>query len=149
MSRSALAIAFVLSAAAAPAVAGVYTDDMSRCLVESTSAEEKIKLVRWITVGMLQHPAVSELGKATPEDIEKSNASVGALFMRLLTEVCKEKSAKAIKYEGPAAIQVSFTVLSQVAAAELFSEPKVQAVMAGLEKHVDSKKIEALAEGSK
>jgi hypothetical protein len=126
------------------AYAGVYADDMSRCLVEQTSKEDKAILVRWVFVALSQNPAVSSLSKATPADIETSNAAVGALFMRLLTEACLDKTKTAIKYEGPAAMQASFTVLGQAASLELFSDPKVRGVMEGLMKHLNKDKLEKL-----
>ncbi len=76
--------------------------------------------------------------------MEEANATTGALFMRLLTESCKDKAKKALVYEGPASIQLSFTVLGQVAAGELFSSPEVKEAMSGLEKSVDNKKLEQL-----
>jgi len=112
--------------------------------VEATSKEDKATLVRWIFVALSQNPSISSLSTATAADIDKYDAAVGALFMRLLTDACVDKTKKAIKYEGPAAIQASFEVLGRVASSELFSDPKVSAVMAGLEKYVDTKKLETL-----
>jgi hypothetical protein len=141
--KSLVAVA-LLGGCAEPALAGLYTDDLSRCLVENTSAADKITLVQWIVVAISQHPAVSSLNKATDADIDKTNAAVGALLMRLLTDTCVEKSKKAIQYEGAAAIQSSFMVLGQVAAADLFADSSVKKVMAGLGKYVDEKKLQAL-----
>ena len=56
--------------------------------------------------------------------------------MRLLTESCKDAATTALKFEGPATLQLSFQVLGQVAGAELFSNPQVAAVMADLDKHM-------------
>ncbi len=128
--------------------AGVYTDDMSRCLVEASSKEDKATLMRWMFVALSQNSSISSLSKATGADIDKSNAAVGALFMRLLTVDCVDKTKKAIKYEGGAAMQASFEVLGRVASAELFSDPKVNAVMAGLDKFVDTKKLEMLKDSA-
>ena len=80
----------------------------------------------------------------TAADIDAANQVTGILFMKLLTESCKTQTQKALRFEGPATIQLSFTVLGQVAGAELFSNPVVAKNMADLEKFVDSKKIEAL-----
>jgi hypothetical protein len=142
---------FVLAASllygqTAPAVAGIYTDDLSRCLVESTSKADQATLVQWVVVAILQHPAVATLGKTTDLDIDKANAAAGDLFMRLLTDACLEKSKKAIKYEGQAAIQAAFSVLGQVAMQDLFTDERVKKVMAGLKEHVDAKKLAALNE---
>ena len=66
--------------------------------------------------------------------------------MKLLTETCLDTSKKAIKYEGPAAIQLSFQVRGQVASMEIFSNPNVAGAVAGLEKYTDKKRLEALRE---
>lgn len=73
-----------------------------------------------------------------------ANASTGALVMRLLTDSCKEKTKKALKYEGPATIQLSFQVLGQVAAGELFSSPEVQKAISGMQGHIDKTKLDEL-----
>ena len=69
-----------------------------------------------------------------------------ALFTKLLTETCVETSKKAIKCEGPVAIQAAFQVLGQVAAGERFAHPDVTRVMSGLEEFLDGKKLEALVQ---
>jgi hypothetical protein len=126
--------------------AGVYTDDLTKCLVESTSQDDRQTLVKWIFAAMAQHPAVSSMIAVSEGDVDKANAATGALFMRLLTEACTDATKKAIKYEGALAIQSSFGVLGQVATSELFSDQSVQKVLAGLEKYTDQKKIAALKE---
>jgi hypothetical protein len=138
------AAAIGLIALGSPAFAGVYTDDLSRCLVEKTTTEDKTALVQWIFVAMAQHPSVSALQKVTPADVKSYNSKAGALFTKLLTETCVETSKKAIKYEGAVAIQSAFQVLGQAAAGELFVHPDVTKVMSGLEEFLDTKKLEAL-----
>lgn len=140
------ASALCLLAAGSPASAGVYGDDLSRCLVEKTTTADKTLLVQWIFVAMAQHPSVSTMTRITPEDIERNNKQAAELLTRLLTETCVEQAKKAIKYEGGVAIQTSFQVFGQSAARELFADPNVTKVMTGLEQFVDTKKIEALAQ---
>jgi predicted GNAT family N-acyltransferase len=140
------ASALCLLAAGTPALAGVYGDDLSRCLVEKTTTEDKTLLVQWIFVAMAQHPSVSAMTRITPEDIERNSKQAAQLLTRLLTETCTEQAKKAIKYEGGMALQMSFQVFGQSAARELFADSNVTKVMAGLEKFVDAKKIEALAQ---
>jgi hypothetical protein len=126
--------------------AGVFTDDLSRCLVDKTTLEDKTVLVQWIFVAMAQHPSVASMTKVTADDVKVNNQRVGALFMRLLTESCVDVSKKAIKNEGAVAIQSAFQVLGQAAAGELFVHPDVTKVMAGLEQFLDAKKLESLAQ---
>lgn len=136
----------LLSANIAPASAGLYTDDLSRCLVEKSTKEDKATLVNWVVAAITQHPSVAVVGKTSAADLEKVNTAAGALFMRLLTESCVEQTKKALKYEGPSAMQTSFGVLGQVATADIFGDANVQSVLSRLESHMDKKKLEALKE---
>ena len=139
------ALAVLFAVAASPTVyASPYSDDLSKCLVESSSAEEKNLLARWMFVAMSVHPAVRDLSKVTPEDREKSNKAMGDLVTTLLTDRCHDKADKAVRYEGLLAIQTSFQVLGQVAAQALFLDKDVAAVLSGLGEHVDSKKLNQL-----
>lgn len=136
--------ALCLALAAGSAHAGLYTDELSKCLVESTDQADRTALVRWMFVSASAHPAVASISSATPKDLEVANETIGKLFMRLLTGTCVESTKKAIKYEGPAAIAGAFEVLGRVAGAELFSSPEVATAMTGLQKYVDEKQLEAL-----
>lgn len=138
------AIAAVILAQAPFAQAGIYTDQLSQCLVESTTVEDRNKLVTWMFVAISSHPAVQHIATVKDEDRERANASMGQLMMQLMTESCGEHTKKAIKYEGNAAVEAAFSVLGQVAGREIFASPQVAASLSGLEKHVDAKKLEAL-----
>ncbi len=122
--------------------AGLFTDDLSRCLVSSTSAADKISLVKWMFTAAALHPAVSSIASVSKEQLDEANKKTAQLFEKLLTKSCREQTIKAVKNEGTAAIQSGFQVLGQVAARELFTSPEVAAGMAGLEKHFDAKKLE-------
>lgn len=122
--------------------AGMYTDDLARCLVSSTTADDKVSLVVWMFSAASLHPAVSSIATVTKQQLDVSNKKTAELFVKLISETCKEQAQKAVKYEGQVAIQASFQVLGQVAAAELFSNPQVTASMAELDKYVDKAKLE-------
>ena len=124
--------------------AGLYTDDLSRCLVESTTTEDKLSLVRWMFAAATLHPAVKSLAAISDKQRDEANKRVGELFIKLVTESCRDKAQKAVSYEGGMAIQGSFQILGQVAARELFASPEVSAGMAGLDKYIDKKKLETV-----
>lgn len=140
-SFSALVVALSYSISAH---AGLYSDDLSRCLVEQTTKEDRTQLVRWMFAAAAAHPAVAAIAKVTPQQQEQSNKVIGDLIMKLLTESCLEKAKKAMTYEGPATIQTSFSVLGQVAAGELFASPEVAKILGGLDKYTDKKKLDEL-----
>lgn len=136
--------AISLLAMASTSSAGTHTDELSRCLVEKTSAEDKNLLVRWIFVAMAQHPSVSSMTKITAAQVDDNNKAAAGLFTQLLTETCLEESKKAMKNEGGVALQQAFQVLGQVAGQDLMSAPEVANMMAGLTKYIDEKKLDAL-----
>jgi len=144
--RSIFCAVLVLLVFGAPARAGVYGDDLARCLVESTSQQDRIALVRWMFVAASQHPAVQPISNVTGEQLDDANKTIAELFMGLLLESCRTQTEKALKYEGASTIETAFSVLGQVAGQELFASPEVAAGMAGLEKHLDSEKLQALVD---
>lgn len=123
---SALFIVFSLTAAA-PAPAGLYSDDLARCLVSATSAEDKLGLIRWVVVQITRHPNVSDLTRLTPEKEKQANLELARMFERLITDSCRAQSQAAFRYEGQDAFKASFEVLGTVAMQELVSHKDVDA----------------------
>lgn len=126
-----------------PVRAGVYSDDLSRCLIESSSAQDKIVLVRWMFTSMSLHPAVEPISSVSQEDFEQTSREMAQLFQRLLTEDCSEEAAKAIRYEGMAALGAGFSAFGNVAGQELFAHPKVNAGLSTLTKYLDEQKLQS------
>ena len=139
-----LSMAVILSIATTKAVAGPYTDELSKCLVDSTSVQDRIDLVKWMFSAASLHPAVQSISSVTAEQLDDANKVVADLVVNLLTESCKQETENALKYEGDVTIEASFRVLGQVAGRELFSSPEVAEAMTGLEKHLDEDKLKTL-----
>ena len=126
------------------AEAGPYTDDLSKCMVQSTTANDRLGLVRWMFSAAATHPAVKSIVFVSEQQLDDANKTVAELFMKLLTVSCRQQTQRALKYEGIRALQSSGEVLGRIAGQELFSSPEVQAGMAGLDKYFDSEKLESL-----
>lgn len=143
---TALSLAFVLASPAANA--GVYGDDLSRCLVSSTNDGDKRLLVEWIFGSIALHRDVAKYVSMPEEEREALDRDTAALFMRLLTETCQPQARDAVKYEGAGAIGTAFQLLGQVAAQGIFSDPSVAAGTQRLLQHVDEARMqEALGVG--
>lgn len=127
--------------------AGVYSDELAKCLVSSTTKADRVELVKWMFSAASAHPAVKTISSITPAQLDEANKNVAHLFMRLTTESCLEQTKNAIAYEGALAFQSSFEVLGQVAGQEMFASPEVEAGMAGLEKHLDEEKLSVIFSG--
>lgn len=143
-SIAALALLFTCLAAAPAAQAGVYTDDLSKCLVKSANPDDQKDLILWIFAAMSAHPAVKPYSNMAEPQREVFNKQAGALMQRLLTVDCRTEAVASLKYEGAQALPAAFSVLGQVAMRGLMSDPSVTKGIAGLSAGIDNAKIEAL-----
>lgn len=125
-----------------PAQAGMYGDDLSKCLVRSTTDQQKATLVEWVFAIAALHPSVKPLSSVSEAQRTALNKSVADLFTTLLTDTCRKETQDAVKYEGPAAIQTSFSVLGQVAMTNLFADPGVAQGMSAFAQYLDKAKFE-------
>ena len=121
--------------------AGVYSDDLSRCLVESSTPTDKSVLVKWMFTSMALHPDVAAMAKVSEAQRLESSKAAADMFTKLMTQTCLDQAKKAIKYEGAVAIQQGFAVFGQVAGQELFANPNVATALAGLGEHIDNDKL--------
>jgi len=134
----------VSTLAAAPVHAGPYSDDLSKCLVESTTLDDKAALINWMFAALSRHPAVQFGHGLTDEQIDVFDRRMAAMFNKLLTETCLPQTEKGIRYEGATVLQTSFKVFGEVAARELFANDRVKATMEGFAKYLDKDKLQTL-----
>ncbi len=126
--------------------AGVHTNNLSECLVDSTSRLDRLALVNWLYSAASFHPAVKSIASVSRDQLDTANKNSAELFVRLLTESCKEESERALKLEGHASIRDSFNVLGQVASEELFSDSEVLTAASGLDKYLDKQRLRGLVQ---
>lgn len=123
--------------------AGPYSDDLSKCIIESTTVNDRAAFVNWIFSAASLHPAVKSIAAVPKEQMAAANRQTGEMVMKILTESCPKQAEKAIRYEGASALETSFEALGQVAGQELFSSPEVAAGMAGLVEYLDENRLKA------
>lgn len=133
----------MIAGGAGPAAAGMYGDQLSKCLVESTSQKDRTVLIRWVFAAMASHPEVSSLAAISDARGAELNREAGALFTKLLSESCASETRQALKAEGNGVMESSFNVLGQIAMQGLMTDPAVASYMAGLEAGIDGEKLEA------
>ncbi len=120
--------------------AGPYSDDLTKCIVNSTK-NERIMLVKWMFAVMSSHPALKPMASVSEKQCKEANKQVAELFMNIFTKSCRQQAQKAMEYEGEIAIKQSFGILGQVAMKEIFSNPDVNSSASGFLKYIDEKKL--------
>jgi hypothetical protein len=66
------------------------------------------------------------------------------IFETLLTDACRDETAKAVKYEGAEALKGSFKVLGEIAMNTLVTNPKVAAESQAFAQYLDEAKLKAV-----
>jgi len=123
----------------APAIAGVYSDDLGKCLVSSTSSVDKTVLVQWMFAALSAGPAVKPMSNVTPKQQDEYNQKAAALMQRLAIQDCHQQTIDAFKNEGPSSLELAFGMLGRISARSLMSDPAVTSDMQGLGKYLDKK----------
>lgn len=118
--------------------AGPFADELSKCLVRSSTPADKAVLVRWMFSMMALHPEVSQLATVQPARRKELNQQMAALLQSLLTKSCNQEARAAFQHEGQGIFEASFNVLGQTAGRELFTDPGVAAGLAELGGFVDA-----------
>lgn len=131
----------------APASAGPYADDLSKCLVSSTTDAEKTQLVKWVFAAISLNKDVAPFVNMPPDVRSRLNKDTAQIYMRLLTDSCKGQTHDTFKYEGQTAIEAAFQLLGEIASQEMFSDPAVAAGMEGFIKYFDKDKLGAVLQG--
>ena len=147
--RTLLIATATLALGAATAHAGPDGDALAKCLVDSSSVEDRTAIVRWVFTAVAAHPAVKQMANVTDEQREATGKAMGELITRLLALTCKDATAKAVEHEGLSTVDTSFALLGQAAIQDMFGDPGVSAVLSGMEKYVDVKKLGHLDSGDK
>jgi len=129
-------------------VAGPFADDMGKCLVRSTSPEDRTVLVKWIFSVIALHPDLQSMSSISAKQRDTVNKNGAALFQRLLLDSCRTETQQAVQNEGPQTIQYAFQILGQVATRGLFTDPHVTAGLKDLGKDLDEAKLKSLLAGT-
>ncbi|OHC99992.1 MAG: hypothetical protein A3H25_11310 [Sphingomonadales bacterium RIFCSPLOWO2_12_FULL_63_15] len=127
--------------------AGLYQDDLSRCIVAAAKAEDRTALLRWVFAAMATNPTIQDMTRVAPEQAAALSANTAKLMQRLLLVDCRKQAVDAIKYEQGGAIQHAFGTLGQIAMSDLMREDSTSAYMGSLDQHLDKAKwAELMAE---
>jgi len=146
MLRSAAALALVVTLAGAGAArAGVYSDDLGKCLVRSATPADQSGFMVWLFAAMGAHPSVKAYSNMTEAQRTAATKRAAELMQRLLTVDCRKESVAAIRYEGQDGLGQSFSLLGQVAMRGLMGDPAVAKNLESLGTFVDKSSLEALA----
>ncbi|BBB29390.1 hypothetical protein [Neptunomonas japonica] len=124
--------------------AGIFSDDLTRCLTEKTTSSDKTLIMKWMYAGMSKHPEISSSSTITDKQAQHLNQRTAELVVDLMTKRCTATAKKALKYEDKAAFVAAFQVLGKVAMKELMRNKEVNAHIGGIGKYISKEALETL-----
>jgi hypothetical protein len=101
-------------------------------MVRSATRADRTVFLKWLFASIALHPEIEAMVTISPGQCDEINKNAGALFMRLLTESCRDD------------MQQAFQVFGQAAATDLLGNPRTAEGMKGIDKYLDAEKLQAL-----
>jgi hypothetical protein len=138
------AFALLLIGTGSSAQAGVFTDDLSRCLVTKSTQSDRDAFMAWMFSAVSANPALQKFTTLDRAKRDQIAADAAVVFQRLLIVDCRKEAVAALKAEGEDALTQSFGQLGQAATQQMFQSPQAQAELESLGKNFDKQKLKAL-----
>lgn len=123
------------------AIAGPTVDQLSNCLVKSSTATDKKTVLQWTFVALSTHPDLKAYSNVTDVQKEQLDKSLATVLQRILVEQCSSQTKAVIAAEGVQAVGDSFQELGQITGEEILKNPEVKGQLKGVIRYVDLNKL--------
>ncbi|WP_425917210.1 hypothetical protein [Acinetobacter sp. TSRC1-2] len=123
------------------AIAGPTVDQLSNCLVKSTTATDKKTVLQWTFVALSTHPDLKAYSNVTDVQKDQLDKNLATVLQRILVEQCSSQTKAVIAAEGVQAVGDSFQELGQITGEEILKNPEVKGQLKGVIRYVDLNKL--------
>jgi len=136
-----LFIGATLLGASQIALAGPKVDQLSNCLMKSTTATDKTVVLQWTFVALGNHPDLKAFSNVTATQKEALDKNLATVLQRILVEQCSAQTKAVIQTEGLQAVGDSFQELGSITGEEILKTPEIKQQLNGVLKYVDLNKL--------
>lgn len=140
LSRSVLMAMAVLGTTQV-AMAGATVDQLSACLVKSTTTTDKTAVLQWTFAALAAHPDLKVYSNVTEEQRIQLDKNVAQVLQRILVEQCSTQTKAVIQAEGLQAVGDSFQELGSITGEEIIKNPEVKQQLKGVVRYLDLNKL--------
>ena len=116
---------------------GQYSDKFANCLMQKTTARDKIVLVRWAFSALAHHSALRDEFNIPKSKFTKHEIAVADYVQYILGTVCFKETKNVLKYEGDEAFLKGFELLGEIAFLSLTNETAVAEALENYVIHID------------
>ncbi len=123
--------------------AGQYVDQLSQCLVNATSEQDRSTVVQWMFVALSAHPDLKGFSNVNPEQKDQLDRKLAAVLQNTIADKCQAQTKAVIQNEGIQAVGESFQALGQITGKAILNDPAVNAQLRGAIRYIDLNRIAA------
>ncbi|WP_407303557.1 hypothetical protein [Acinetobacter sp.] len=131
----------ILLGAAQVSIAGPTVEQLSDCLVKSTTATDKKTVLQWTFVALSTHPDLKSFSQVTDVQKEQLDKSLATVLQHILVEQCSAQTKAVIQAEGLQAVGDSFQELGRTTGEAIVKNPEVNQQLKGVLRYVDLNKM--------
>lgn len=133
--------AMTLLGATQVSIAGPTVDQLSECLMKSTTVTDKTTVLQWTFVALGNHPDLKAFSNVTASQKEALDKNLATVLQRILVEQCSAQTKAVIAAEGVQAVGDSFQELGRITGEEILENPEVKSQLKGVLRYVDLNKL--------
>lgn len=122
-------------------LAGPTVDQLSNCLMKSTTPTDKTVVLQWTFVALGNHPDLKAFSNVTATQKEALDKNLATVLQRILVEQCSAQTKAVIQTEGLQAVGDSFQELGSITGEEILKTPEIKQQLNGVLKYVDLNKL--------
>lgn len=138
---AALCVAAALSVTVQTTNAGASVDQLSNCLVKSTTATDKTAVLQWTFAALSAHPDLKQFSNVTEAQKTQLDKNLAQVLQRILVEQCSAQTKAVIQAEGMQAVGESFQELGSITGDEILKKPEIKQQLQGILRYVDLNKL--------
>jgi hypothetical protein len=133
--------AFTLCGMAMTTQASPAQDQLSQCLIQSTTAADKTSVLQWTFAALSTHPDLKAFAQVSDAQKEQLDQNFAAVLQRIVVEQCSTQAKAVIQEDGVEGIGSSFQELGQITGEEILKNPEIKAQLKGVLRYVDLNKL--------
>ena len=120
---------------------GASVDQLSNCLVKSTTATDKTAVLQWTFAALSAHPDLKQFSNVTETQKIQLDKNLAQVLQRILVEQCSAQTKAVIQAEGMQAVGESFQELGSITGDEILKKPEIKQQLQGVLRYVDLNKL--------
>lgn len=136
-----ICIAATLMGTAQLSLASPTVDQLSDCLVKSTTATDKTVVLKWTFAALGSHPELKAFSNVSDEQKVQLDQNFAAVLQRILVEQCATQAKAVIQADGVEGVGASFQELGSITGEEILKTPEIKSQLNGVLRYVDLNKL--------